>query len=120
MKHLPTIDISVVPHKKQRYDTCGDYFKGKGKLNVRVSQMNSNHEFLILIHELVEWYLTDIRGISIESIDKFDKAFKGKDPGNDKEAPYYHEHQFATKIEKFIAHELGVNWKEYDEHVNSL
>lgn len=125
--HLPKIIIDVVPHKKQRYDTCGDYYKKGGALQIRVSKMVADHEFLVMMHELIEWYLTNKRGITIESIDKFDVEYEKRrkdgdtsEPGDDEQAPYYKEHQFATNIEKQLAEELGVNWDKYDEHVNTL
>ena len=125
MSHLPKIIVDVVPHKKQRYNTCGDYFKKGGDLHVRLSKMNSNHEFLVLIHELIEWYLIDQKGISIKEIDEFDILYEqtktdSSEPGDDKNAPYYDEHQFATVIEKLLADKLGVNWRKYSENVNSL
>lgn len=124
MKHLPKIVIDVIPHKKQRYDTCGDYFEKKGETHIRVSQMSANHEFLVLLHELIEWYLIKQEGISIKEIDEFDIEFaanKSKgEPGDDLSAPYYDEHQFATIIEQLMARKLGVDWKKYDDHVKSL
>lgn len=125
MKNLPKIVIDVIPHKKQRYPTCGDYFKKKGELHVRISKMNSKHEFLVLMHEMIEWFLINEKGISIKSIDDFDILYEetktdDSEPGNDPNAPYYEEHQYATLIEKLLAEKLGVNWSKYDEAVNKL
>lgn len=130
MNHLPKIIIDVTPHKKQRYPTAGDYFKSKGALNIRVSKMTSNHEFLVALHEFIEWYLIENKGISIEDIDRFDIQFEKDrengihkpltEPGDSLKAPYYHEHQIASKIEKEMAGYLGVNWTQYDKYVNSL
>lgn len=125
MSHLPKIVFDVIPHKKQRYPTSGDYYKKNGELHIRVSKMNSKHEFLIFIHELIEWFLIDQKGIPIKSIDDFDILYEetktdNSEPGNDPNAPYYEEHQFATLIEKLLAEKLGVNWLKYDENVNSL
>lgn len=125
MNHLPKIVFDVIPHKKQRYPSVGDYYKKNGELHVRVSKMNSKHEFLVFIHELIEWFLINEKGISIKSIDDFDILYEetktdNSEPGNDPNAPYYDEHQFATLIEKLLADKLGVNWLKYDENVNSL
>lgn len=125
MNHLPKIIFEVIPHKKQRYPTCGDYFKKNGKLNIKVSKMSFKYELLVLVHELIEWSLIEEKGISINSIDDFDILFEEKrtdnsEPGNDPDAPYYEEHQFATSIEKLLAKKLRVNWTEYDKYVNSL
>jgi hypothetical protein len=121
MKHLPIIESHTIPHKSQRYDTAGDYWKSKG-MQFRISRMNPDYEFMVLIHELTEWYLTQKRGITIKEIDKFDMGI-GKDlddPGSDKRAPYYKEHKFATKIEKQLCKELGSDWKTYDQSFNKL
>lgn len=125
MQHLPKIVFDVIPHNKMRYPTCGDYYKKNGELHIRVSKMNSKHEFLVLIHEMIEWFLIDQKGISIKSIDDFDMLYEetktdNSEPGNDPNAPYYEEHQFATEIEKLLAKKLGVNWLKYDEAVNKL
>lgn len=125
MKNLPKIVIDIVPHRKQRYPTVGDYYKKNGELHMRVSKMNSKHEFLVLIHELIEWFLIDQKGISIKSIDDFDILYEEtktdeSEPGNDPNAPYFDEHQYATYIEKLLAEKLGVNWDKYDKAVNNL
>lgn len=130
MNHLPKIVIDTVSHKKQRYETSGDYYKKGGVLNIRVSKLNPNHEFLIALHELIEWYLIDQKGVSIEEIDEFDIRFEQDrarglhkpttEPGDSLKAPYYKEHQIASKIEREMAEYLGVNWDKYSEHVNSL
>lgn len=127
MQNLPKIVFDIVPHKKQRYNTSGDYFKKGGVVNIRVSKMHPDHEFLILVHELIEWYLTERKGVTIEAIDRFDMMFerareKGneEEPGDDMNSPYYEEHQYASRIERLIAEKLGVDWTKYDKHVKSL
>lgn len=126
MKHLPKIIYRTIPHTKQRYQTIGDYYHTDGVLNVRVSKSSANHEFLVLIHELVEWYLTSQKGVTIDVIDQFDIAYEKNrkvgdksEPGNDPSAPYFHEHQFATEIEKMLAQYLGVNWEKYSSSIQS-
>jgi len=134
MKHLPSIFCNSITHKNQRYETCGDYLyenlPGYGKAQkFFISRTIRDYEFLIFIHELVEWYLTLKRGIKEKDITNFDLTFEkeridGKwtyeEPGNDKRAPYRKEHIFATKIEKIVARELGVDWDEYDKTINEL
>jgi hypothetical protein len=130
MKHLPPIDITVIPHANQRYATVGDYFKIFGNQVFQISEMkNPDYEACVLVHELVEWLLTEKRGIKEKDITKFDKMFEkereqGKwedeEPGHDPRCPYRAEHQFAEKIERLMAKELGVIWKEYDLYVNEL
>ncbi len=119
------IHIKTIPHKEQRYPTLGDYWRDEDKKQqVRISDLeNNDYAFLIAIHELVEWYLTEKRGIKEEDIMAFDEQFERereqgmvhapKEPGFDPRAPYIKEHTFATDIEKQLAKELGVGWEEY-------
>lgn len=112
------VRVQTIPHTAQRYPTVGDwYFKHKGILKINVSELESvDYEFLITIHELVEAYLCLSRGISDESVDLWDKTFKGEgEPGDSPEAPYHKEHVFALSIEKALAAELGVDWEEYNK-----
>lgn len=130
MKNLPNINFKVIPHKSHRYDTVGDYFKKGKDWEFRVSKTNSDYEFLVLIHELVEWYLTQRRGIKEIDIKKFDIMFEkereeGKhddddEPGHDPRAPYLKEHIFSEFIERNIAEELDIDWSEYDNTIISL
>lgn len=117
---MKKINIRTIPHKKQRYDTCGDYFKSKDTIQFRISKTNADYEFLVMIHELVEWYLTQKRGITIKEIDNFDLHYVGDDPGADPDAPYHKEHMFATFIEQVLADELGIDWWKYDQLINQL
>jgi len=127
-KHLPKINISAIPHKSQRYETVGDYFFNGNEQEFLISRMsNPDYEFLVLMHELTEWYLTQKRGIKEKDITAFDLLFeamrvKGNvdEPGFAKNCPYKNEHAFATKIEKLLAKELGVDWKTYDDTVVNL
>lgn len=110
-----TIEIKTQPHKDHRYETLGDYVGHERLRFIQVSELgNSDYEFLIAIHELVEQALQIKRGISEESITKFDTEFTGDgEPGDSPDAPYYKEHQFATKIERLLCKELGLDWEEY-------
>ena len=130
---MTRINYESTPHEMQRYPTVGDYFYDRnGTLQVRVSEMgNEDYEFLVAIHELVEWYLVTKRKIPLEKIDEFDISFEqlrkmmpaiigDQEPGDMVSAPYYNEHQFATKLEKFLAAEMGVDWEKYNDCVESL
>ena len=122
------VNIKTIPHSEQRYKTVGDYWTEGDVLNIRVSEMgNREEEFLVALHELIESHLVLKRGISIESIDEFDKKYEAlrpegdvSEPGNSVGAPYFKEHQFATCIEWLMAIELGIDWNVHDKHVNSL
>ena len=120
------IHIKTIPHDEQRYDTTGDYWQDDKTTEFRITaQDNPDYEFLVALHELVEWYLTQKRGIRIEEIDAFDMGFekereKGlhedwEEPGDDANAPYRKEHRFASIVEQLVCHELGIDWQEYEE-----
>lgn len=128
---LPEIRVKVIPHGAQRYPTVGDYFEKRGRWEFRISHLgDARYEFLVLLHELVEWFLCWLRGIPEEEITKFDVFFEwerqqGKhsedaEPGDDLRCPYRREHKFATRIEKMVAKELGMDWEEYNQRVDAL
>lgn len=120
--------FATVTHEAQRYPTVGDYQEGHGVTLFTISDMHNDlYEELVAIHELVEYLLIKRRGISVESIDAFDKAFEANrlemddsEPGWDKKAPYHKEHVFAEKVERMLADELGVDWAVYDKIVRDL
>lgn len=118
--------------EQMRYRTAGDYYyvgnKHQGTMFVDVcKQKHPDYEFLILIHELIEQYLTESRGIPEQEIMDFDLKFEAErelglhteeeEPGDDEHSPYKEEHRFAENIERQIAHELGVNWKKYEDEI---
>lgn len=109
------IQIESIPSKSQRYETLGDWFFDEaGTLQIKVSNdvpelPSDHHQFLVVIHELVEVWLCKKRGIPQERVDQFDFNFKGEgEPGDDPAAPYRREHRFAMMIEHLMAHELGI------------
>lgn len=128
--HLPTIIFKAIKHKAQRYETVGDFYKSHGVQNFRVSKMDADSEFLVFLHELIEWYLTQRRGITQKQVDEFDMQFERDrkaglysddvEPGDSIDAPYMKEHKFATTVERMLARECGVDWEEYDKKVMNL
>ena len=128
---LPEIVIKIIPHFQHRYNTIGDYYEeSEGKWVIKVSELgDARYEFLVVLHELVEWFLLWLRGVKEETVTAFDlwweeEAKKGNiqcdEPGCDPRAPYYWEHLFATLVEKIVALLLGVNWEEYEESLDKL
>jgi hypothetical protein len=117
------IIIETIPHEKQRYDTCGDYWTDEnGTRQFRISEMgDERYEFLVALHEMVEQELCRLRGVTESSIDDFDMSHPDLDePGLDPAAPYHIEHMTATEIEHWMAHEMGVDWEAYDAAVMAL
>jgi hypothetical protein len=130
---MPRFVLYTIPHECQRYPTVGDWegpvpvSTGHNVL-VCVSAMgDADYEFCVALHELVESYLCIKANITDAQVTKFDKAFekaRGEgntdEPGDDPRAPYRREHFFATTIERLMAAELGIDWKAYEEKINSL
>lgn len=117
MKHLKRyIRCNTIPHKEQRYDTAGDYFEMQGDDYYYISKLPQGWraELAVLVHEMVEYQLCKEAGIKEKDITKFDIESGHPDPGTLKEAPYYEQHKIATKIEKYIIKQLGLDWKQYD------
>ena len=117
------LHINVIPQSKQRYPTVGDWVIDQlGDINIKISDMgNPDMEFMVAIHEAVETWLCRKRGISEESVSAFDTSEYGlklEDPGSDPNAPYHREHMVSLIIERIIAHELGVNWDEYEKKLS--
>lgn len=122
--------ISELPHSKQRYETVGDWIPGE-PVRIRVSKMKDRrYTFLVALHELVEYELCSMRGVSDQEVVRFDKKFEeerlaglhaeDEEPGDDPGAPYKEEHGFATMVERLVARELGVSWSDYEETTMSL
>lgn len=111
------IDIRTIPHALQRYNTVGDYWLDleTTTLVIAVSILPSvEYEYLIALHEQVEAMLCLFAGVSFAEIDRFDLAWEGAgEPGDDPAAPYHHQHQIATQVERMMADALGVDWSEY-------
>lgn len=111
------IVVQTIPAIEQRYETLGDYwFDGDGTIQVRVSDMGDRRlEFLVALHEMVEFMLCLDRGVAEADITAFDIAHPQlHEPGAHPLAPYRREHFFAECIERLVASELGVVWEEYE------
>jgi hypothetical protein len=137
---MRTILIDTIPHKDQNYDTAGNY--GEVKLGhvtwFTISNMNNwRYEAAVALHEQYEYFLCKRDGVNLKSIDRFDEAYekarvaktkapcgckptKASEPGNDIHAPYHFQHVAATKMERKFIFDIGEDWNEYDEKVNSL
>lgn len=123
------INIEIIEHANQRYPTVGDwFFEPNGDLMIRVSRLSDwRREMLIAVHELVEVLICKHQGISQEQVDAFDKDFEAHrhpdnedEPGDDPTAPYVKEHCIATGVERLLAAELDVSWKDYENELNDL
>ena len=106
-----------------RYFTFGDYFINNHTLNFQiVDHGNDIFTKLTLIHEMVEYFLVEQRGLSIDDIDKFDIDFENDpervklygEPGNDPNCPYKPEHEIAEKVAQMMCEHLGINYNDYE------
>lgn len=127
------IVIKTVPHRAQRYDTCGDWqIDAKGNWHITISELPQKHgpfhdkfAFLVAFHELVEMALCTARGVTPAAVDEFDIGWKPpsahiQEQGDDPAAPYFREHQIASALERFMAAQLDVDWSEYERSINQL
>lgn len=128
------IDFRVVPHRKQRYDTVGDYFRADGHWFFRVSKLKRTYVALVFLHEIIEFVLCRLDHIKVKEIDRFDRSYEAtrtkdlapcgcahlEEPGDDIHAPYHHAHSTASRCERLIAEALGVDWQKYSDEVESL
>ena len=126
----PVFMISQVPHRKQRYETVGDWIPG-APAEIRVSKMkDQRYVFLVALHEMIEYELCKLHGITDREVVAFDVNFEAErrlnlhpldaEPGNHPKAPYRNEHEFATMIEMMMAQKLGVSWSDYEKTVLAL
>ena len=77
------IDFQVIPHRRQRYDTCGDYYKRRGwPWTFRVSRFKGNKTYpiLIFLHEIIEFFMCRLAGVRMAAIDKFDIEYEKHRP----------------------------------------
>jgi len=114
-------EIDTIPHRDQRYDTIGDWWKSGAWLKVRVSSMgNPDYEYLVALHELHERQLCMKMGITEQMVDAWDLAHEDEDePGELEGCPYREPHLRATAIERVAANDLGVDWEHYVKTVRA-
>jgi hypothetical protein len=124
------IQIEIIPLKKQRFPTLGDYFFDKEKtLQFKITDTgNPLFNKLILIHELIEQTLTEAKGIKEQSILKHDLEFekliadgkvdKDAEPGEHKNSPYRQEHILAETVERLMLNHLNqLTFSEYNDKI---
>lgn len=83
------INVIIIPHKQQRYNTVGDWWIQDGNcstpdcpghpvtLQVRVSKMDDErYEMLVAHHEITEALTCYFAGINEKEVTKFDEDFE--------------------------------------------
>jgi hypothetical protein len=119
------IIIKTIPHSDQIYPTVGDWrFDEDGTLQIRVSELGDwKKELLVARHELDEAVLCKAHGITDKQVDEFDMSESAlflDEPGEDATAPYHMEHMLAYASELSMMVELGVDYTEYCQAIDSL
>jgi hypothetical protein len=121
MSHLPWIRIDAIPHREQRYDTCGDYHyvNYNQGINFKITEMADwRSEAAVFHHEFVEWSWCKVNGVHLEEVDAWDLAHLDADePGEIEGCPYFEGHRLATIAERALVEALGLTWAEHEEIV---
>lgn len=114
--------ILPIKHQDQDYDTVGNYQKIGDTTIITVSDTGDRkYNFLLMIHEMVEAFLTEEHGINWKDITEFDVSNPELDePGGSPNAPYQLEHLSATGIESAVAKELKVDWDKYEDRLKEI
>jgi hypothetical protein len=131
MTPITKVVIEVIPHLAQRYETCGDWFRtidnGKATLRIYCSKLGSDIDPFNLMslcvgyHELSEALACIANGIKEKDVDEFDMNYHGNgEPGDCPEAPYVHQHNWASGVEKQLLVMMGFFWSTYEKAINRL
>jgi hypothetical protein len=112
--------LETVDKKDIRNEDVGDWIPtAYGGYIKGVDLGDADMNFVLLVHELVEFYLCMKNGVTDEQVTAFDASFlasgKPGEAGNDPDAPYAPFHDFATVVEHLIANKLGIPWETYDQ-----
>ncbi len=112
------VRLRVIPHRKQRYDTEGDWLWDGDTLEIRLSrevgEQDPRYTTLLFVHELIEALLCRSAGITGAQVDAFDMSHQEEnEPGDNPAAPYHRQHAAAEAAEHALADQLGINWDEY-------
>jgi hypothetical protein len=120
---MKLINVEIVPHDCQRYDTAGDWeWESDGSLTINVSRLaERRHMFLLAVHEIIEAIICKMHGISSEEVTKWDlEHIDDPDPGSIIGCPYRLEHHTALLVEAIMAGELAVDWDDYEIALRGL
>jgi hypothetical protein len=124
---MKRIVIETIPADQQRYSTCGDYWEADDEIHFRITQQpDEKWEMAVLVHEVIEYFLCRQRAILEPEITDYDLQWeqrykrgenKAEEPGDELDAPYHKEHEFAKSIERQFADEIGIDWEQYDKNL---
>lgn len=99
-----------------RYDDVGDYF---GNTIIAYDFKDDVITNAIFLHEFIEYMLIKSSGIEPELIDKLDTDPKASDEHPKEWKLYSKYHEMANQVERQFIENLGLNWEEYDQTINT-
>jgi hypothetical protein len=124
------IIAKVIPESEQRKEVNGAdwYFDESGDMQVRVSPMSDwRYEVALMLHEIFEAALCKDKGIPEPKVAEFDMAYDIAHPnqpdlnaGDEPDAPYVHEHNYATVVDRLFIGACGLYWKKYDDELATV
>lgn len=118
------IRIRNAPQELIRNDQCGDWQIFDSHIEVSVlDTLSPDSQLAIAIHELIEAWECRKRGLTDETVCRFDQKYEAErkegkhkeydEPGDDPLSPYREEHAAATHVERAVCAAIGLNWKEH-------
>jgi hypothetical protein len=122
------ITIQTKPHKEILNNQVGDYQVKDGEIIITVADLgNKKMELLIAVHELVELFMLEDAGITIQQVEDFDAMYEKfrkdddvSENGDSPFCPYRRQHFAATNIERLLADYLKVDWMDYEDKIKKL
>ncbi len=112
---IKRIEIEVIPHYSQRYNSVGDWQLEGDILRVRASECGDwRKSILWALHEAREGVICTYRGITDKEVDDYDFGDKKG------VCPYANEHEFSIAIEKLEALQLGIDWPDHEKAIDIL
>jgi hypothetical protein len=127
MTHIPKILIKTIDPANQRFKECGDWFydADDDTLTIFINKMPDwKSEIAVAIHEFIEAVMCLDKGIDQTDVDYFDKNFykthNDGQAGDDDGAPYFKQHESATKIEKEVCAQLQLSWDAHSRNCDDL
>jgi hypothetical protein len=120
---LPSVTVRVVPYSEMRYATSGDWQVGHdGALVVTVADLGDERfNLLVAAHEVTEALLARRAGVTEQQVDEWDLAhLDAEEPGEMEGCPYFAQHAEASRVERWLADLLGVDWDTYSTSFECL
>jgi hypothetical protein len=74
----------------------------------------------VQFHELVEALLCRANDVTEDTVTTFDRANPDSpEPGDEPHAPYHKEHAIAMALERLLAVELGIPWRQHEANLDA-